>query len=149
MNTANLVKIVKTPKKRLGQGHGSGRVKTSGRGQKGQKSRNKIAMTKYSGGSLAFVKRLPFLRGKEKNKAFKPVPVILNVGSLNNLPKNSKVDIKFLVEKKLVDVKDAKDGVKILGNGELTVPLTVMLPATKSAQEKIEKAGGTLALGNE
>ena len=143
MNLNSLPKITHRAQKRKGQGHGSGKVKTSGRGQKGQKARGKIPFTKYSGGSLAFVKRLPFLRGKDRNNSFKNKPVVVDVAELNKLGKGATVDIATLVGKKLVNEKEAKrDGVKILGSGELTVALTVKLPVSKSAQAKIEKAGG-------
>lgn len=143
MNLSSLVKITKKSQKRKGQGHGSGKVKTSGRGQKGQKARGKIPFTRYSGGSLSFVKRLPFLRGKDKNYSLQNKPVIVDVADLNQLAKGTTVDLAALVSHKLVDGKEAKrDGVKVLGNGELTVALTVKLPVSKSAQSKIEKAGG-------
>lgn len=143
MELNTLVKITKRPQKRLGQGHGSGKVKTSGRGQKGQKARGKIPFTRYSGGSLSFVKRLPFLRGKDKNNSFNNNVVVLNVSALNTLSKGTTVDFAALVLHKLINEKEARrDGIKILGNGELTVALTVKVPVSKSAQSKIEKAGG-------
>lgn len=143
MNLSTLVKTTKRSQKRKGQGHGSGKVKTSGRGQKGQKSRGKVPFTRYSGGSLAFVKRLPFLRGKDKNNSFQSKSVIVDVSALNTLPKGTTVDIASLVAHKIVSEKEAKrDGVKILGTGELTVALTVKLAVSKGAQGKIEKAGG-------
>ena len=69
MNLNQLPKIKKTSKKRLGQGHGSGKVKTSGRGTKGQKARNKVPMY-FEGGALPLIKRLPYRRGKGRNKSF-------------------------------------------------------------------------------
>ena len=147
MNLSTLTPITKRSKKRLGLGHGSGRSKTAGRGTKGQKSRNKVPMTRYSGGSLAFVKRLPMLRGKGKNYSLNMVPVVINVGSLNNLKKNAVVDEKLLVEEKFATLKEIKSrGVKILGSGDLSVALTVKLPVSKSAQQKIEKAGGNIVV---
>jgi large subunit ribosomal protein L15 len=138
-----LPKTTQKGKRRLGLGHGSGRSKTSGRGTKGQKARNKVPFTRYSGGSLSFVKRLPFLRGKDKNNSFGRTPVILNVEDLNVLSQGTVVDIKALSVAHLVKEKEAKrDGVKILGDGSLTVALTVTLPVSRVAQEKIEKAGG-------
>ncbi|HEX7042931.1 MAG TPA: 50S ribosomal protein L15 [Patescibacteria group bacterium] len=146
MNLSSLVQTTKRSKKRKGQGHGSGKVKTSGRGQKGQNSRNKVPFTRYSGGSLAFVKRLPFLRGKDKNNSFKLKPVLVNVSALNGLSKGTTVDLKSLVASHLVNENEAKkNGIKILGNGELTVALTVSLPVSKGALVKIEKAGGKVA----
>ncbi len=144
MNLTQLPAITEKRKKRLGQGHGSGRVKTSGRGTKGQKARNKVPLVS-EGGALPLTKRLPFLRGKAKNKSLQMKKVILNVGQLNSLPKNSTVSIDSLAKHKLVDAKEAGlYGVKILGNGELTTPLKVTLSVSKSARDKITKAGGTV-----
>lgn len=67
MNIHSLPKIVKRSKKRLGRGHGSGKVKTSGRGTKGQKARGKLPLG-FEGGQTPLVKRLPYLRGKGRNK---------------------------------------------------------------------------------
>lgn len=145
MDLHTLSSITHTRKKRGGQGHGSGRGKTSGRGTKGQKARGKIPFTRYSGGSLSFVKRLPFMRGKSRNFGYKPDMLILNVGLLQVLPKDSIVDLALLVKHHLVPEKAAKvNGVKILGDGELTLPLTVTLPVSKGAEVKILKAGGKL-----
>ncbi|MFH1832648.1 MAG: 50S ribosomal protein L15 [Candidatus Levyibacteriota bacterium] len=147
MNLQNLTKIKKRTKRRLGQGHGSGRVKTSGRGTKGQKARGKISLS-FEGGAVSLIKRLPFRRGKDKNKAFKKAPIIINIKVLNLLPKNSIVDIKTLVQHRIVDENQAKSyGVKILGEGEIKVPLTVRLKTSKKAAEKIKKAGGKIDLG--
>lgn len=147
MNLHTLPTIIKSSKKRGGQGHGSGRGKTSGRGTKGQKARGKIPFTRYSGGSLAFVKRLPFLRGKDRNMSYKPDMLILNVDVLNVLPNGSVVDVALLVKEKLVPEKAAKAyGVKILGDGDLKTSLTVVLPTSKGAEAKIVKAGGKVTI---
>ncbi len=139
-----LKKIKKTSKKRLGQGHGSGRGKTAGRGTKGQKARGKIPLY-FEGGALPLIKRLPFRRGKGKNKVFKKKPLIVNIKVLNLLKKDSIVDIETLIKNKIVDEKDAKMyGVKILGEGDLRIPLAVKLPVSKGAAEKIKKAGGKI-----
>lgn len=139
-----LVSTVKKSQRRLGQGHGSGRGKTGGRGTKGQKARGKIPLS-FEGGALPLIKRLPFHRGKGKNKVFKPTPIVLNVKVLNILPKNSEVTVESLVKHRIVDASDARQyGVKILGDGELSIPLSVRLPVSKGAKEKIEKAGGSV-----
>lgn len=141
-----LNKLKHKNKKRLGQGHGSGRVKTSGRGTKGQNARSNRALS-FEGGALPLIKRLPFRRGKGKNKSFRPTPVILNIRALNLLKKDSVVDLESLIKNKIVDQKDAKMyGVKILGDGELNVALIVKLPVSKGAAEKIEKAGGKVEI---
>ena len=137
-----LKKIKKSEKKRLGRGYGSGRGKTAGRGTKGQKARGKISLS-FEGGALPLIKRLPFRRGKGKNKIFRKRSMIVNIKALNLLKKNSIVDIETLIKNKIVDEKDAKMyGVKILGEGELRIPLTVKLPISKGAASKIKKAGG-------
>lgn len=146
MSLNNLPKITQKSKKRLGQGHGSGRVKTAGRGTKGQHARNKVP-AHFEGGALPLTKRLPYLRGKGRNKSFRPSPLVVNVKYLNNLPKNSVVDLDTLVKNRIVKEQDAKKfGVKILGDGELTQALTIKLPISKSAATKIEKAGGKVEL---
>lgn len=145
MKLSKLPKITAKRKKRVGLGHGSGRVKTSGRGTKGQKARGKIP-ARFEGGSLPLIKRLPMRRGKGRNKVFKKKPIAINVKFLNRLPKKSVVDIKALIEHGIVHKDDAQIyGIKILGEGELTVGLTVKLPTSKGARTKIEAAGGEVA----
>lgn len=142
MELNKLPKIKTKQKRRIGRGHGSGRVKTAGRGTKGQKARGKIKPI-FEGGALPIIKRLPFRRGRGKNKSFKKKAIILNVKVLNLLPKNSVVDIASLAKNKIIDIDEANTfGVKILGEGELTVPLTVKLPTSKGARKKIDKIGG-------
>jgi large subunit ribosomal protein L15 len=144
MNIHSLPKVTTKSKKRLGQGHGSGRVKTSGRGTKGQKARHTIPMD-FEGGALPLIKRMPFLRGKQKNKPMRPGLITINVRQLNMLPKGSIVDLELLGKHKFVELSEAKKkGVKILGTGELTVALTVKLPVSKAAKDKIEHANGTI-----
>ncbi len=142
MELHKLNKIVSKSKRRLGQGHGSGRVKTAGRGTKGQKARGKIALS-FEGGALPLIKRLPFRRGKNKQKVFRKKPVIINLKVLNLLGKETVVDLKTLIAKHIVLEKDARIyGVKILGEGEISIPLTINLPISKKAKQKVEKAGG-------
>ncbi len=144
MNLSNLTKIKTKQKRRLGQGHGTGRVKTSGRGTKGQKARGRIPIH-FEGGALPLIKRLPFRRGKGKNKSFKKKPIAINIKVLNLFEKGSTVDIAALVKKRIVDADEARQyGVKLLGDGELTLPLTIKLFASKGAVAKVEKAGGTV-----
>lgn len=146
MNIATLVKTTEKSKRRLGQGHGSGRVKTSGRGTKGQNAKGKRALS-FEGGALPLIKRLPFRRGKGKNKVFKKKPITINIKFLSFLKKDSVVDLKTLIANKIVDEKEAKIyGVKILGDGELKTSLTIKLPISKSAAEKVKKAGGKVEI---
>lgn len=149
MNLTQLPKITTKTKRRLGQGHGSGRVKTAGRGTKGQKARNKVPLT-FEGGALSLIKRLPFRRGKGRNKSFKRQPIVINVKYLNMMAKDTIVDLPLLIKQKIVTEQDAKIyGVKILGDGELSIPLTVKLPVSQGAKIKIEKAGGKVEFNTE
>ena len=147
MELHNLIKSTTKAKRRLGQGHGSGRVKTAGRGTKGQKARGHIPL-RFEGGALPLIKRLPFLRGKQKNKSFKLRPAVINLSELRNLPSNTVVDVAVLIKHNIVDLRETKAGVKILGDGDITVPLVVQVMVSKSAQEKIEKAGGRIESGS-
>lgn len=145
MQLHTLPKTTAKGKRRLGLGHGSGRVKTAGRGTKGQNARGKIALS-FEGGALRLIKRLPFRRGKGRNKVFKLKPIVVPVSVLDILPKGTSVDLAALIKYKIVDEKQAGYyGVKILGGGALTHAITVKLPVSKSAKEIIEKAGGTVA----
>lgn len=140
----NLTKIVEKRKKRLGRGRGSGKGgHTVGRGQKGQKSRRNIGIL-FEGYKVkkSLIKRLPLRRGKGRFKA-KGNPLIINLELLNVFSAGSKVDFNSLVEKRLIDKKDALTyGVKVLGNGKLEKKLTIDLPISKSAARQVEKLGG-------
>jgi len=139
-----LPKIKVKKAKRLGRGYGSGRGgHTVGRGQKGQKARNKPGAL-FEGLKMkkSFIKRLPLSRGKGRFKG-KDKPIIIKIGYLNILPSASRVDIELLVKAGVVREKDAKAyGVKILGNGEINKKLTVLVPISNASAKKIEKAGG-------
>lgn len=142
MNLSTLPKIIERRAKRIGQGHGSGKVKTAGRGTKGQKARANIPLL-FAGSSLqaSWLKRLPLQRGKGKFKSLnKNRPVIVNVKYLNKLKASSEVTLKSLQTAGIVG-KD-ETNVKILGDGELKVALKVSLPCSKGAASKIQKAGG-------
>lgn len=140
-NLTNLTNIVTRSKKRLGRGHGSGRVKTSGRGTKGQKARENVKLT-FAGSSLqaSWLKRLPLWRGKGKNKSLHQKPAIVNIKYLNSLKANSEVTVESL--KKAGIISETVTRVKILGDGDLKVALAVKLPCSQGAVKKIEKAGG-------
>lgn len=144
--TQDLAKVVKRSKKRLGRGYGSGKGgHTSGRGQKGQKSRGRIGIL-FEGVKVkkSLLKKLPFQRGKGKHLAGKK-PLIINLSVIDMLPSGKTVDVDMLVKNKIVDKSDAeKYGVKILGDGKLTKKFTISLPISKSAAKKVEKAGGKI-----
>lgn len=144
MNLSSLNKITTKKKKRVGLGHGSGRGKTSGRGTKGLKARGSVPLD-FEGGALPLIKRLPFLRGKGRNKSIQTKPQVVNVSALNILPKDATVDVATLAKHHLVKLEAAKlTGVKILGDGELNVALKVTVPTSKGAAEKIKTAGGSI-----
>ncbi len=140
-NLTNLPKIVTPSAKKLGRGHGSGRGKTAGRGTKGQKARENIKLT-FAGSSLqaSWLKRLPLLRGKGKNKSLNEKATVVNVKYLGSLKANSEVTLETLKKARIVEASVSK--VKILGDGDLKVALNVSLPCSKGAIKKIEKAGG-------
>ncbi|OGG24297.1 50S ribosomal protein L15 [Candidatus Gottesmanbacteria bacterium RIFCSPLOWO2_01_FULL_43_11b] len=139
MKLNELPKSTTKSKKRIGRGHGSGKVKTSGRGTKGQKSRGTIR-SEFEGGQLPLIKRLPLLRGKTRNKSRKEHATAVSVSKLTVFPSKSDVTLDTL--QKYHIIKDDTKRVKIVGNGTLTVSLTVNVPCSHSAKKIIEKAGG-------
>lgn len=137
-----LLKTTKSAKKRLGRGHGSGRGKTAGRGTKGQRAREKIPF-RIGAGGVSFIRRLPLYRGKLRNKPKRNKPLVVNVKYLNLFKENSQITLESLIKAHILPEKEAKQsGVKILGDGELSVALIVKLPTSAGAAKKIEKAGG-------
>ena len=126
--------------KRKGRGHGSGNGKTAGYGHKGQKARSGATRPGFEGGQLPLQRRLP--KVGFNNSVFATVYSTIKVSDLERcFEANAVVDEAAVVAAGLV--KKTHDGIKVLGNGELTKPLTVELKAfTASAKEKIEKAGG-------
>ena len=125
--------------KRIGRGQGTGQGTTAGRGMNGQNSRSGGGVRLgFEGGQLPLYRRLP-KRGITNHWAKEYAEV--NVQNLNSFEHDAVVDLAALVEAGLV--KQVKDGVKVLGNGELDKKLTVKAEKfSKSAAEKIEKAGG-------
>jgi len=145
MNLTNLEKTTTKKKKRVGLGHGSGRGKTAGRGTKGQLARHNPSLD-VDGDSNPLIRRLPFLRGKGRNKSLQSKRLVINIGDLNVFADKEIVDIESLAKYKLVYLKDAKaNKVKILGDGDIKKALIVKLPVSKTAAQKIEKAGGTIS----
>ncbi len=125
--------------KRIGRGHGSGNGKTAGKGHKGQNARSGGGVRiGFEGGQMPLARRIP-KRGF--NNIFATKYSVVNVSDLNKFKDDTVVDTELLVASGLV--KKVNDGVKILGNGELTAKLTVKAAKfSQSAIEKIEKAGG-------
>ena len=139
-------KKIHKAKKRVGRGIGSGLGKTSGRGVKGQKSRSGVSIKAYEGGQMPLYRRLPkrgfnSLYKKEKN-------IAINLDKISKLIDNKKIDSsksidlrKFLLKPKT----PKKIKVKVLGTGEISTKVTILADHfSKSAQAKIEKAGGKI-----
>lgn len=144
LNTFN--KKIHKAKKRVGRGIGSGLGKTSGRGVKGQKSRSGVSIKAYEGGQMPLYRRLPkrgfnSLYKKEKN-------IAINLDKISKLIDNKKINStksidlrKFLLKPKT----PKKIKVKVLGTGEISTKVTILADYfSKSAQAKIEKAGGKI-----
>lgn len=123
---------------RRGRGHGSGNGKTAGKGHKGQKARSGAPRPGFEGGQMPLYRRLP-KRGFT-NRNTKEI-VAINVKALEVFENDTVVTVETLMEAGIV--KNPRDGVKILGNGELTKKLTVKVNAfSESAKAKIEAVGG-------
>ncbi len=129
-------------KTRRGRGVGSGLGKTAGRGQKGQYARRATFKPSFEGGQTPLARRLPKRGFKKHNRA---VVAEINVGQLDMFDAGANVDERALRDRGLV--KGHIDRIKVLGNGDLTKKITVTAHSfSKSAQEKIAKAGGKVVL---
>ena len=123
---------------RRGRGHGSGNGKTAGKGHKGQKARSGATRPGFEGGQMPLYRRIP-KRGFT-NRNTKDI-VAINVDALEVFENDAVVSVETLIEAGII--KNPRDGVKILGKGELTKKLTVQANAfSASAKEKIEAMGG-------
>lgn len=123
---------------RRGRGHGSGNGKTAGKGHKGQKARSGAPRPGFEGGQMPLYRRIPKRGFTCRNH--KEI-VAINLSALERFEDGATVSVATMIENGVI--KSAKDGVKILGNGELTKKLTVQANAfSKSAAEKIEALGG-------
>ncbi len=129
-------------RKRVGRGIGSGHGKTAGRGTKGQKARDQVPLT-FEGGQTPLHRRLPRLKGF-KNPTHKEYTIV-NVALLEErFEAGEVVSPEVLLERRIIK-KLEKDGLKVLGEGELTKALTVRAHKfSKSAEQKITAAGGTV-----
>ena len=123
---------------RRGRGHGSGNGKTAGKGHKGQKARSGAPRPGFEGGQMPLYRRLPKRGFKCRNSK---TIIGINLSALEAFENDSVVSVETLIEAGIV--KNPRDGVKILGNGELTKKLTVQANAfSAAAKEKIEALGG-------
>ena len=148
MNFLSSSEKVKTHKKRLGRGIGSGRGKTSGRGVKGQKSRSGVAIKSFEGGQMPLYRRLP-------KRGFNPINkktiAILNLDKIQsyidkkNIKTTDTLNSNLLKKLKLIDQNSMK--LKILGSGAIKDKINIEADlASKSAVEKLEKIGGSIQL---
>ncbi|MGN6268565.1 MAG: 50S ribosomal protein L15 [Sphingomonas sp.] len=133
---------------RVGRGIGSGKGKTGGRGQKGQKSREGVSIAGFEGGQMPLHMRLP-KRGF--NNIFAKDYAEVNLGAIQKAVDAKKLDAKATVDhaalKAVGLARGGKDGVRLLGKGELTAKLSfVVAGASKSAREAVEKAGGSVEI---
>lgn len=127
---------------RRGRGHGSGNGKTAGKGHKGQKARSGAPRLGFEGGQMPLYRRLP-------KRGFTPINrksiVAINVSDLNRFDDGANINIEALIKSGLI--KKAYDGVKLLGNGELTKKINIEVNmASESAKSKVEAKGGKLTL---
>jgi len=148
LNTLSL-RIPKAKKKRLGRGIGSSKGKTSGRGHKGQKSRSGVAIKSFEGGQMPLYRRLPKRGFNSINK--KKLIAIISLSRVQEIIKKKasftkeKINLSNLQKFKLINKKYKK--LKLLGSGDLKEKLNIEVNGiSKSAKEKIEKAGGTVTL---
>ena len=151
MTSLNALNNVKTKKIRLGRGIGSGKGKTSGRGVKGQKSRSGVAIKSFEGGQMPLYRRLP-------KRGFNPVNkkevAIINLGDLQKLidtkkiSTDSRINIDTLKNSKVFRKSISK--FKVLSNGEFSSKIDIEVDySSKSAKDKIEKAGGQITVKNQ
>jgi large subunit ribosomal protein L15 len=130
---------VKSDNFRRGRGHGSGNGKTAGKGHKGQKARSGAPRIGFEGGQMPLYRRIP-KRGFTNRNSLEIIAI--NVSALERFENGTEVTPEVLLNEGVIN--KIADGVKILGNGELTKKLNVKVNAySASAKEKIEKAGGT------
>ncbi|MDY8110675.1 50S ribosomal protein L15 [Fulvimarina sp. 2208YS6-2-32] len=133
-------------RKRVGRGIGSGKGKTGGRGVKGQKSRSGVALNGYEGGQMPLYRRLP-KRGFVNifAKSFNTVSLgrLQQAIDAGRLDASKEIDVAALIAAGIV--RRPKDGVRVLGDGEISAALNLNVAgASKSAVEKVEKAGGSV-----
>ena len=151
MPSLNTLNNIKTKKIRVGRGIGSGKGKTSGRGVKGQKSRSGVAIKSFEGGQMPLYRRLP-KRGFNPIK--KSIIPVINLGYLQKLIDTSKISssqkINIETLKKSKIVRNSTRKFKILSTGEIKSKVDIEADySSKSAIEKIEKAGGKITIKNQ
>jgi large subunit ribosomal protein L15 len=148
MTNLNSTSQIKIKKMRVGRGIGSGKGKTSGRGVKGQKSRSGVAIKSFEGGQMPLYRRLPkrgFNPLKKEKIAIINLDKIQNLIETKKINKDSQINIDLLKKTKIINKSFRK--VKVLGSGEIKDKINLSVDfISKSAKEKLEKAGGTISL---
>tara|TARA_B100002049_G_C15768100_1_gene245525 strand:- start:19 stop:477 length:459 start_codon:yes stop_codon:yes gene_type:complete len=148
MTTLNTTNLIKIKKMRVGRGIGSGKGKTSGRGIKGQKSRSGVAIKSFEGGQMPLYRRLPKrgFNSINKNKIAK-----INLEKLQKLidkkriKSDEKINLEILKKEKIINSSYLR--FKILGTGDINSKLDIEVDfSSKTAKEKIEKAGGVIKI---
>ena len=151
MTSLKTLNNLKTKKIRVGRGIGSGKGKTSGRGVKGQKSRSGVAIKSFEGGQMPLYRRLP-------KRGFNPINkndvAVINLGDLQKLidTKKISVDVKINIDtfKKSKLFRKSINKFKILSNGDFNSKIDIEADySSKTAKEKIEKAGGQITVKNQ
>lgn len=138
----------RTNRKRVGRGIGSGTGKTSGSGHKGQKARSGVSINGFEGGQMPIHRRLP-KRGF--NNIFRKQYVVINVGALQAAVDAKKIDVKKTVDTAALKaaglVTKAKDGIRLLANGDISAKLNIEVAgASAAAIAAVEKAGGSVTV---
>ena len=139
---------LKTKKIRVGRGIGSGKGKTSGRGVKGQKSRSGVAIKSFEGGQMPLYRRLPkrgFNALKKEKTAILNLDKIQKLIETKKIDKDSQINLDSLIKAKILNKSYNK--IKVLGLGEMKFKINLNVDfISKSAEEKLKKAGGTITL---
>ena len=148
MTNLNSTSKIKIKKMRVGRGIGSGKGKTSGRGVKGQKSRSGVAIKSFEGGQMPLYRRLPkrgFNPLKKEKIAIINLDKIQSLIATKKINKDTLINIDLLKKTKIINKSVHK--IKVLGSGEIKNKINLSVNfISKSAKEKLEKAGGTISL---
>lgn len=142
MKPAHLPSIVQRPKKRIGRGHGSGKVKTAGRGTKGQNARDHMPIG-FEGGQLSLTKRLPLLRGKLRNGSQKEDIYEVQLARLATLPAGE-VTKETLMKLGFVSKKATR--IKVIGTAKVERAYVVHVACSKGSSKLITDAGGKVVV---
>ena len=150
MSTLNTTGKITKKKIRVGRGIGSGKGKTSGRGVKGQKSRSGVAIKAFEGGQMPLYRRLP-KRGFNTIKRYQSIIAIMNLEKIQSFINEKTINSKDLINidllKKLKLINKNSEKLKILGTGDIKDKVNIEADlVSKSAVQKLEKAGGTIQL---